>query len=170
MRDQQALLRAAIEGSGIASIPCECGKESARHVIDEFLETLDRDPGRLVGGDWTDGHATDASFRYRSAPAVAQILMAALPFYATGVARGVLLESLLGLSGGDTPDLVEQCQAMIRPGVWLFLEEIASGRSIGGAAFAFDIIGALDEDAWVAFAREQLAAFLPSYQLDPDYR
>ncbi|MGW2018749.1 hypothetical protein [Streptomyces sp. NPDC001927] len=170
MRDQQALLRAAIEGSGIASIPCKCGKGSARHVIDEFLETLDRDPGRLVGAGWKDGHATNSSFRYRSAPAVTEILMAALPFYVTGVAREVILESLVDLSGGDTDDLVEQCQAMIRPGVWLFLEEIASGRSLNSAAFAFDIIYALDEEAWVAFAREQLAEFLPSYQLDPDFQ
>ncbi|MFE5616831.1 hypothetical protein [Streptomyces sp. NPDC056463] len=169
MRERQALLTAAIEDSGIALVPCECGRGSSRHVIDEFFATLDSDPGRLLGQGWMDGHAVNSSFRYRSAPAVAEILMAALPFYVTGLRREVLLESLLDLSGGDTDDLVESCQDMIRPGVWTFLEEIASGRSAGSASYAFDIILALDEDDWVQFAREQLADFLPAVQLDPDY-
>ncbi|MFD0143154.1 MULTISPECIES: hypothetical protein [unclassified Streptomyces] len=139
-------------------------------MIDEFFEVLDRDPDSLRGQrDWMEGHAVWGSFHYRPAPAVAEILMAALPFYGAGVARTVILENLSDLSSGDIDDLVDQCQEVIRPGVWYFLEEVASGRSKVDASIAFDILLALEEDDWVAFAREQLADLLPAVQLDPDY-
>ncbi|MFF3836327.1 hypothetical protein [Streptomyces sp. NPDC001930] len=166
MRHSQHLIRAAIDDSGIASLPCACGRESALHLIDEFFEALDADPGSLVGAGWMDEHAVDSSFFHRSAPAVARILMAALPGYDTGAAREVLLEALADLCSGDTDDLVARCRAVIRPGVPMFLEEIASGRSSVNASFAFEIIDMLGEDAWVAFAREQLADFLPRALLD----
>lgn len=137
-------------------------------MIDDLFEALDSDPGSLVGAGWMDEHAVNSSFFHRSAPAVAQILMAALPSYEAGAAREVLLEALADLCSGDTDELVAQCQALIRPGVWTFLEEIASGRSSVNASFAFEIIDMLGEDEWVAFAREQLADFLPRALLNDD--
>ncbi|WP_370414496.1 hypothetical protein [Streptomyces fradiae] len=169
MTHPRRLIRAAIEDSGITTLRCECGA-NALHMIEEFFETLDRDPDSLrERRDWMEGHAMSGSFHHRPAPAVAEILMAALPFYPTGAARTVILEVLLDLSDGDIDDLVEQCQQVIRPGVWLFLEEIASGLSPASASLAFDILLAVEEDDWVAFAREQLSDMLPAVQLDPGY-
>ncbi len=148
---------------------CECSRP-ARHVIDQFLDALEHDPGSLVHQDWMEGHVLISSFMMQSAPAVAKILMAALPRYVSGDARKALLESLLYLSGGDSDELVAQCQEVIVRGAWIFLEEISSGRSVAGASYAFEILEALDEDEWVSMARSQFADFLPTELLAPDHR
>ncbi|MBT2366358.1 hypothetical protein J7E88_13845 [Streptomyces sp. ISL-10] len=139
-------------------------------MIDEFLDALDRDPGSVVERDWMEGHVLIQSFMMRSAPAVANILMAALSHYVSGDARKALLESLLYLSGGDSEELVAQCQEVIVRGAWIFLEEISSGRSVACASYAFEILEALDEDEWVRMARTRFVDLLPAEMLDPDHR
>jgi hypothetical protein len=169
MDHRSRLIHAVVEQAGLSRSLCKCGRHSSRHIVDEFFETLDRDPGSLIEEDWMEGHVLIQSFLMDSAPAVARILMAALPHYGSGDAREVLLESISFLSGGDSDELVTQCQEAMVRGVWIFLEEISSGRSDRCASYAFEILEALEEDEWVRFARAEFADLLPAELLDPDH-
>jgi hypothetical protein len=168
MEHERRPLQAVIECSGISEIRCVCGR-SSRHVIDEFLESLDRAPGSLVEKDWMEGHVLIQSFMEESAPAVARILMSALPVYPLGEARQVLLESLMYLSGGDSDELVDRCQEVIVRGAWLFLEEISSGRSTACASYAFEILEILGEDEWVSLSRAHFSDLLPQELMNADH-
>ncbi|MFI1584661.1 hypothetical protein [Embleya sp. NPDC020630] len=146
-------VRIELDRHNWGALQCGCGR-SASHLPDTLLRLIaNRTPGEtsLVG---IDNHVMIQSNLMDPAPAVTAVVLAALadPNLTTPVTRTVLLQLLLDLSAGDTPQQVE-CAELIRGGVWILYRELVAHPSIDARAHAYETLSNLDTE------QERLAAF-----------
>ncbi|MFF4216405.1 hypothetical protein [Streptomyces nondiastaticus] len=135
---------------------CGC-LSTAEHIPRDFLESLEGPATPRPGAGWADNHAYVQSNLMQPAIATASIVMAALADGAPLRHRRNLMAVLLSLANGEQDDIADKCLNVIRGGTWILYEEVASGRSIDAAAYAFEVLQLMDEES------DRLAVFQASF-------
>ncbi|MEN8655447.1 hypothetical protein ABCR94_33945 [Streptomyces sp. 21So2-11] len=129
-----------------ASMWCGC-RRTAEHIPHDFLAALAGPPPEDAGAGWADSHAYVQSNLMQPAVATASIAMAALADGAPVEHRHHLLAVLQVLSTGEQDDIADECLKVVQGGTWILYEEIVSGRSIVAAAYAYELLDLLEDEA-----------------------
>ncbi|MFE0802667.1 hypothetical protein [Streptomyces sp. NPDC058812] len=87
------------------------------------------------------------------AVATASMVMAVLASGVPSEHRRQLLIVLATLVNGEQDDIADSCLEAVRSGSWILYEEIASGRDIDSASYAFEIL------QLIQYESERLDAF-----------
>lgn len=145
-----------------ASMRCGC-MESAEHLPGDFRRSLERGALPLGGQPWADGHAYIQSNLMQPAVATASMVMAALASGVPHEHRRELMMVLGALTAGEQDDVAELCRDVVRGGSWLLYEEVASGRDVDAATYAFWMLEEVEEDVErVEFLRTAARENLPA--------
>ncbi|WP_129799378.1 hypothetical protein [Streptomyces sp. F001] len=159
------VLHIEIERHDWAGMVCGCGR-SADHIPTDFISALQKSAPSRAGEGWADGHAYVQSNLMLPAAATTAMVMAALVSGVPDEHRRQLFIVLAALVNGEQDDLAEACLEIVQGGSWLLYEEIASGRNIDAASYAFEILQLIDDEAErLEFFRRAAAA-----NLAPDLR
>lgn len=155
-------VRIEIERHDWDSMECGC-RRPATHLPTALLRLISaRTQGEATSAE-IDSHVMIQSNLTEPAPAVTAVVLAAMadPTLAMPVARAVLLELLLYVSAGEQ----DECEELIRGGVWILYRELVSHPSAAARAYAYETLSNLgtEEDRLAAFhqaVRDHLPADL----------
>lgn len=148
------VVEAEIAGQDWSSLRCGCGA-SARHLADDLLRLARAERTDDVECDVLGGHVMRPSVLLEPALPVVSVALAALADQTAPSVRFTFLEMLLLIVAGEGQaaelalqgrDLVEECRMAARSGIWLLYSEVFSGRSVGSASYAYEILTLIDED------------------------
>jgi len=136
------------------ALGCGC-LSTAAHLGTELVE-LARAQNAAEASQY---HIEDHILRavYLTAPAVptASVVLAALTGDISDAARHVFFDLLLALAAGEGTaldpdlagrDLVEECRAAIRNGLWILYAEVMHPVSVDTASNAFETLSLVEED------------------------
>lgn len=147
------VVRIEIERHDWHAMACGCG-HPATHLPPALIRLISaRTQGQATFAE-IDDHVMIQSNLMEPAPAATAVILAALadPTLTTPLARTALLELLLCFSAGDTVRR-EECEALIRTGVWILYRELVSHPSTTARAYAYEILDNLGTE------QKRLAAF-----------
>lgn len=94
------------------------------------------------------------------------MVMAALAGGVPDEHRRQLFIVLATLVNGEQDDIADSCLELVRSGSWLLYEEIASGRDVDSASYAFEILALIDGES----ARLDSFHRVVAANLSPDLR
>lgn len=119
---------------------CGCNR-SAEHIPRDFLDAIRGPLPERIGEGWADNHAYIQSNLMQPAAATASIVAAAIAEPEVPVQwRPQLLAVLANLVQGEQDDISENCKQSVRGCSENLFEEIAAGRSIMAAGYAFELL------------------------------
>ncbi|WP_157431245.1 hypothetical protein [Actinomadura hibisca] len=132
---------------------CACG-QPVTHLREELLRMAQATEWDTVDAGYFEGHVYEIEWLHTPAVPVARICLAALADDIAPPARDAFVDLLCTIVAATTTsirvggrrDLVDECEAIIRPGTWLFYAEILSGRHKRTAVLCFEILQELNED------------------------
>ncbi|MET8665691.1 hypothetical protein [Streptomyces tendae] len=147
-----------------SGLTCGCGR-TANHIPMDFQRALQLPPAGRTGAGWAEGHAYVQSNLMQPAVATASLVMAALAGGRHGAHRRQLFIVLATLVNGEQDDVADSCLEVVKRGSWILYEEIASGRDIDSASYAFEILALMGDevlrlDAFRRIAADNLSADL----------
>ena len=136
------------------ALRCGCGS-SAGHLGPELAELARAQNAAEASRYHVADHVLSAV--YLTAPSVptASVALAALAGDISDAARHAFLELLLNLAAGEGTaldpalagrDLVEECRAAIRNGLWILYAEMMHPVSVDTASSAFEALSLVEED------------------------
>ncbi|MBB5627060.1 hypothetical protein [Sphaerisporangium krabiense] len=165
------LVKLEIERHRWDGMQCGCDR-SAAHVATDLLRLAQG--GGEHGFDVVetlDGHAYIPSVLFEPSVPAVSVVLAALADDISPDAREGFLEALLHLVAGEGQsikaeaegrDLISECIDAAKSGIWLLYSEMFSGRSVGAAGYAYEVLTLVDEDEdRVRRAQAAAAHFLP---------
>jgi hypothetical protein len=131
-----------------------CGS-TARHLGLDLVELARAQSAAEASRDRVVGHVLSAV--YLTAPSVpaASVALAALTGDLSDAARRLFLELLLSLAAGEGQaldpalagrDLVAECRAAIRNGLWILYAEMMHPTSVDTASNAFETLSLVEQD------------------------
>ncbi|WP_457499688.1 hypothetical protein [Streptomyces sp. SS8] len=117
------------------------------HVPRDFLAALTKAPPERVGEGWADNHVYIQSNLMEPAVAAAGMVAAAVadPLVPLMWRRSLLLV-LDCLCTGEQDGVAAACLQAVRGCSWALYEEIASGRSVSAAGYAFELLSLMPEE------------------------
>lgn len=136
------------------ALRCGCGS-TARHLGPMLVELARAQSAEEASRYHVADHMLSAV--YLTAPSVptASVALAALATDISDAARQAFLELLLSLAAGEGTaldpalagrDLVGECRAAIRNGLWILYAEVMHPVSIDSASNAFETLSLVEED------------------------
>ncbi|MFC7984225.1 hypothetical protein [Streptomyces sp. NPDC057336] len=145
-----------------SALTCGCGR-SASHIPADFQKALESPPPARTGEGWAEGHAYVQSNLMQPAVATTSLVMASLADGGHGEHRRQLFIVLATLVNGEQDDVADSCLEVVKRGSWVLYEEIASGRDVDSASYAFEVLALVDDEAVRLDAFRQIVAInLPS--------
>lgn len=136
-----------------AEILCGCGRR-ASHLEADFLRLIRPDRARR-DTDILDGHVLLPSVLYPPAVPLVSIALAVLSTEAPNLVREEFAKLLLFLLSGEGQaielegtgrDLIAECSIVAREGLWTLYSELAAGRSVVAASYAYEALTLIEED------------------------
>ncbi|UUS29565.1 MULTISPECIES: hypothetical protein [Streptomyces] len=164
------LIRAEAARHDWERMTCGCGA-SAAHLARDLLESARETPAPGGPDGLLEGHVWSPATLWEPAPAVTSVALAALADTIPPAARTWFLDLLqLTVAGEGTDpvsarrglDLPERCRTITRQGLWSLYGEVVSGRCVGDAGTAFEILTVVEPDrARLRRVREAVPDLLP---------
>ena len=149
------LVELEVERQDWNSVRCGCG-HTASHVEQDLLWLANGgDGGRLIDVRRLDGHVLMPSVLCEPAVPVMRVTLSVLSDDVSVPVRRAFSEIALRLVAGEGQtkeaasngrDLVNECIAIAREGIWLFYSEILSGRDIDTASNVYEALTLIEKD------------------------
>jgi hypothetical protein len=148
------LLEREVERHDWAGMRCGCGR-SAEHVAADLLRLARSGEASGLSVQTFDGHLYSPAALFEPSVPVVSVILAALADDISVYARTKLVVLLAYLVSGEATamephqegrDLVEECVAAARDGIWLLYAEMLSGRSVPAASNAYEALELIEED------------------------
>lgn len=137
-----------------AGMPCGC-QRSAEHVGSALLKLAHADSVNKIQLGYIDNHVDVQGVLYEPAVPAVSVALAALADDVAPPARRVFCDLLLNLIAGDGQsqtsraagrDLVAECVAAARLGIWTLYSEIFHGESIDARSYCYEILAQIEVD------------------------
>lgn len=136
-----------------ASMVCGCGRSGA-HLADDLPHLVSAKTAAEVHNRRLDRHLHNVGLLMEPAPAVVSVFLAALADEAAPAVRDHVVETISDLVLGEgtsnevrdtSRDLVEECRAAARPGIWIIYREVFHGADEDTKDHAFHAIARVDD-------------------------